>query len=257
MRKSRMRAATAGVLGAAMIAIAGPAWAAGSPSPSPEPSPTSTVTPTATPTQGLVIDVPNPLATGTATPTPTATPTATGTATPDATPTGEATTSASPSPTTAPGVIVIPGIGEIDLNFEEGCETFNSFSPIKVPCEAEIDGIEDFVPNPLLITATCGPNGPDWKVTNTGTKALGYGWFDINLGGGIALIGPGETQTINSHSIAVIASPWDAATSTLLVAIPAVGYSTCPGAPAVPAIPASLPGATPAVAVPGTPYYTG
>jgi hypothetical protein len=152
-------------------------------------------------------------------------------------------------------VIVVPGFGPID--FKKGCNTFNSFSPIKVPCDKQINGIEDFEVNPLVIAATCGPNGPDWTITNTGSRALGFGWFDINLGGGISTIAPGETQKINSHSKAVIASPWDAETNVLLVAIPAVGFSSCAGAPAVPAVPVGLPSAPPAVAVPGTPHFTG
>jgi len=153
-------------------------------------------------------------------------------------------------------VIVVPGFGEIDV--KKGCDTFNSFSPVKVPCDKKIDSIDDFEVNPLILTATCGPNGPDWTIKNFGAKALGFGWFDINLGGGISAIAPGETQKINSHSIAVIAAPWDAATSTLLVAILAVGYSTCPGAPsAAPVVPANLPTAVPAAGVSGTPHYTG
>jgi hypothetical protein len=155
-------------------------------------------------------------------------------------------------------VIDIPGIGPIDVNVKKDCEIFNSFSPVRLPCDAQITGIDSFVPNPLVIKATCGSKGPDWTITNTGTKELGFGWFDINLGGGVAMIAPGETQKLNSHSIAVIASPWDAATSTLLIAIPAVGFSTCPGAPGLPGVsPASLPTATPAKAVVGTPHFTG
>ncbi|MDT3444994.1 hypothetical protein [Pseudofrankia sp. BMG5.37] len=254
MRKSRMRAVMAGAVGAAVIAVGGPAWAA-SPSPSTSPeattSPSASPTATATPlTNGLAVTVSPPAIT-----LPTATATSTGTPTPEASLTSTAVTSASPTATGTPGVIVVPGFGEID--FKKGCDTFNSFSPIKVPCDKEINGIEDFEVNPLLITATCGPNGPDWTIKNTGAKALGFGWFDINLGGGISTIAPGETQKLNSHSKAVIASPWDAATNVLLVAIPAVGFSTCPGAPAVPAIPANLPVAPPAAAVPGTPHFTG
>jgi hypothetical protein len=238
----------AGVLGASMIAIASPAWAA---SPSPSPSPETVTSPTASPSASPEALAPTADTTTTATPTAEAT----STETPSPAAPAGATTSASPTATGTPGVIVIPGFGEID--FKKGCNDFNSFSPIKVPCDKEINGIEDFERNPLLIVATCGPKGPDWKITNTGDKALGFGWFDINLGGGIALIAPGETQTINSHSKAVIASPWDAATSTLLVAIPAVGYSACPGGPGTPALPARLPAAVPAGAVSGTPHYTG
>jgi hypothetical protein len=258
MRKSRMRAVVAGTIGAAVIAVGAPAWAA-SPSPSASPeaasSPSASPTATATPvTNGLGVTIsppavipPGATATATSTETPTPTPEASLTSTP--------APSASPTSTRTPGVIVVPGFGEID--FKKGCDTFNSFSPIKVPCDKQINGIEDFEVNPLLITATCGPNGPDWTIKNTGAKALGFGWFDINLGGGISTIAPGETQKLNTHSKAVIASPWDAATNVLLVAIPAVGFSTCPGAPALPAVPVGLPTAPPAAAVPGIPHFTG
>jgi hypothetical protein len=163
------------------------------------------------------------------------------------------------SASATPGVITIPGLGTINLDVKKDCDTFNSFSPVKVPCDAKITGLDSFVPNPLIITAKCGPDGPIWTVTNTGSAALGYGWFDINLGGGVSMIAPGESQTLNSHSIAVIASPWDAKTSTLLVSIPAVGYSTCAGGTSAKVAPVGLPAAVPAApaAVPGTPHFTG
>ncbi|WP_045876983.1 hypothetical protein [Pseudofrankia sp. DC12] len=270
MRNSRMRAATAGLLGAAMVAIASPAWAADTPTPTPTstscttPSPTAAASVTAT-TTTTPTGTPTATATSTASaPTPTATETtaapcgvivAGGTATPEVTTPGTPNT----SPSSSPGVIVIPGLGTINLDIKKDCDAFNSFSPVKLPCDKQITGIQDFVPNPLVITAKCGPDGPIWTVTNTGTAALGYGWFDINLGGGVSMIAPGESQTLNSHSIAVIASPWDAKTSTLLVAIPAVGYSTCPGGTSVKIPPIVLPVAPPAtgVAVPGTPHFTG
>jgi hypothetical protein len=250
-----MRAVAAGVLGAAMIAVASPAWA----SPNditvlPTATPTTTASPTVG-TQATPTSTPTPAGIAgetTPTPTPTASPTAT-----EAPLIGGETTSASPTASPTPGVISIPGIGDLNLNLAKDCADFNSWSPIKVPCDHQINGIEDFEANPLMLVATCGPTGPNWKITNTGAKAVGFGWFDINLGGGISALAPGQTQTLNSHSIAVIAAPWDAATSTLLVAIPAVGFSTCPGAPALPAAPAALRVAVPAAAVPGQPYYTG
>lgn len=276
MRNSRMRAATAGLLGAAMVAIASPAWAADTPTPTPTATSTTCTTPSPTASAS---------AQAASTPSTTATASSQTTASASAaTPSAETTTaapcgilgglgqlgttktpeiSAPPAPSAStspsPGVINIPGIGPIDLDIKKDCDTFNSFSPVKLPCDKQITGIQDFVPNPLIITAKCGPDGPIWTVTNTGTAALGYGWFDINLGGGVAMIAPGESQTLSSHSIAVIASPWDAKTSTLLVAIPAVGYSTCPGGTSVKIPPISLPVAPPAtgVAVPGTPHFTG
>jgi hypothetical protein len=271
-----MRAATAGLLGAAMVAIASPAWAAAE-SPTPTPTATSTTCATPSPTATAAQSAATPTTETTAsagatesasTATPTAAKTTTaapcgvlgglgelGTTTPEVSTPAAPATSASPSP----GVIVIPGIGPINLDIKKDCDAFNSFSPVKLPCDKQITGIQDFVPNPLIITAKCGPDGPIWTVTNTGTAALGFGWFDINLGGGVSMIAPGESQTLNSHSIAVIASPWDAKTSTLLVAIPAVGYSTCPGGTSVKIPPIALPVAPPAagVAVPGTPHFTG
>ncbi|ADP85062.1 hypothetical protein [Pseudofrankia inefficax] len=270
MRNSRMRAATAGLLGAALVAIASPAWAADTPTPTA--TSCTTATPTAATTSAAAA-TPTTEATASAGATASAsaaTPTAAETTTAAAclvggagttTTTPEVSTPAAPATTTSPspGVIVIPGIGPINLDIKKDCDAFNSFSPVKLPCDKQITGIQDFVPNPLIITAKCGPDGPIWTVTNTGTAALGYGWFDINLGGGVSMIAPGETQTLNSHSIAVIASPWDAKTSTLLVAIPAVGYSTCPGGTSVKIPPIALPVAPPAtgVAVPGTPHFTG
>jgi hypothetical protein len=248
---------------------ASPAQATDSPTtatPTPCASPTSTPTPTSEASATTTATA----STGdSATPTATSSPTSAAcvaaalglpTALPTSLPTALPAIPGLPTSTSSPGVIDIPGIGPINVNIKKDCETFNSFSPVKVPCDAQITGIQSFVPNPLLIKATCGADGPDWTITNTGAKELGYGWFDINLHAGIAMIAPGETQTVTSHSIAVIASPWDAATSTLLVAIPAVGYSTCKGATPLPtAIPALLPAATPAgsTAVVGTPRFTG
>ena len=275
MRKSRMRVLTAGVLGAALLTVASPAWAADTPTATPTPCTSPSPTATATESAPAAISVPfsptSPSATAAAVPATTAAATsatatatdfcvAAGIGTATATPVAIPDLPAGPTPTTSstPGVINIPGIGPINVNIKQDCEIFNSFSPVKLPCDTQITGLDSFVPNPLIIKATCGPDGPDWTITNTGTKELGYGWFDINLGGGVALIAPGETQTLKSHSIAVIASPWDAATSTLLVTIPAVGYSTCPGAKGLPtAVPAVLPTAVPATAVVGTPHFTG
>ncbi|MBL7489036.1 hypothetical protein I6A60_38435 [Frankia sp. AgB1.9] len=275
MRNSRMRAVTAGLLGAAMVAIASPAWAADTPTPTPTSTSCTTPSPTAsaaaaaaaTPSTEASASAGTTESASPATPTAAKTTTAAPcgilgglgelgtTKTPEISAPAAPSTSASPSP----GVIVIPGIGPINLDIKKDCDAFNSFSPVKLPCDKQITGIQDFVPNPLIITAKCGPDGPIWTVTNTGTAALGFGWFDINLGGGVSMIAPGETQTLNSHSIAVIASPWDAKTSTLLVAIPAVGYSTCPGGTSVKIPPIALPVAPPAtgVAVPGTPHFTG
>ena len=281
MRNFGMRAAVAGVLGTALVAVASPAYAADSPSPSPSTSPCPTTSPTATP----AAEVPHlgqsgilhPEATPSSSPSTSASAAATTPAAVETSTTPAACAAAgfgapatlaphtsvpaAPTPTrsSAPGVITIPGLGTLDLNIKKDCDIFNSFSPVKVPCDAKITGLDSFVPNPLVITAKCGPDGPIWTITNTGTAALGYGWFDINLGGGIAMIAPGESQTLNSHSKAVIAVPWDAKTSTLLVAIPAVGYSTCAGGTAVATPPVAIPAATPATttAVTATPHFTG
>ncbi|MCK9929117.1 hypothetical protein MXD62_18380 [Frankia sp. Mgl5] len=255
MRITRMRAMAAGVLGAALISVATPASAT-----TPEPTPTTSATPTATPTPDTTGDILG------GTPTPTGTPTAEATASldPSATPSVDPSATPSADPSATPGIDVTTtttgtpsptprsGTGDPIL------DGFLSLLPFKVPLDKEIDGIEDFDANPLVLTFTCGASGPEWTLRNTSDKALGFGWFDTSLGAGISEIGPGQSLPLQTHAMAVIASPWDAETGYLLVTVPTVGVSDCAGTapPVDPQV--SLPVADPAVAtaVRAEPYYT-
>lgn len=261
MRITRMRAAVAGVLGVAMIALASPAMATPG---EPTPSETSavTTTPSPSPTEAAL--------TGTdpsGSPTP-PTPTATVSVDPNATP--------SVDPNALPRVDVSVAPPSIDPNIAPtpsvtasvtggtGDPTLDGFLdllPFKVPLDKEINGIEDIDANPLFLSFTCADGGPVWKLRNTADKAFGFGWFDTNLGGGILQIGAKQTVDIPSRALAVIGSPWDAVTKFLLVAVPTVGVSNCTGAAAAAApaaAPAPLPVAVPAAAsaISAEPYYT-
>ncbi|MEX5636218.1 hypothetical protein, partial [Parafrankia sp. FMc2] len=220
MRINRMRAVTAGVLGAALTAAAIPASA--------EPTPTAGAT--------------NDITAGIfATPEPTW-PTETGISVdlgPATSP--SATPSSSPSPTVAappaPGaVITSPSstpIGTGDATLDQ----FLSLLPFRIPFDRDINGIEDFETNPLVLSYTCTAQGPLWKVRNRSDETFGFGWFDTSQGSGISTIRPGESIELPTRALAVIASPWNARTGSLLVTVPAVGVSTCavgPGGVPVP-----------------------
>ncbi|MCK9898789.1 hypothetical protein CC117_15755 [Parafrankia colletiae] len=255
MRITRMLAATAGVLGAALIAVAAPASAATTPTPD-VPTTTTSVSPTTTPSTGILVETSTaPSGTPTADPSASADPSATpsvdpsaspsASTDPSATPTDTAPESASPTPTEGTGDPILDG--------------FLSLLPFKVPLDKEIDGIEDFDANPLLLTYTCGDSGPDWVLRNSGDKALGFGWFDTSLGAGISEIGPGATLNLTSHAMAVIASPWDSESGYLLVTVPTVGVSDCEDTAPPATAPVALPIAVPATSsvVHAEPYYTG
>ena len=259
MRSTRMRAAVVGVLGVAAIALATPASA--TPVPSPSASAGASPTPTPTPAAGSPSASPTSLTDGLfATPSPDATATTpapdasasplaglTASATPgiDASVGAAASATASPTATTAP---VAGGTGN------EALDHFLDLLPFKVPLDKEINGIEDFDVNPLILTFSCTGTVPAWKLKNTSDKSFGFGWFDTNLGGGILDIGPKQTVDIPSKALAVIGSPWDAQTKVLLVTVPTVGVSNCGGTSTTPAavpavaVPAALPAAVPAVA---------
>lgn len=262
MRITRMRAAVAGVLGLTVFMLAAPASAGGL-GETPTPTPTPTVTPgnsptaqtgatpsadpSATPSVGPsaaahLLDLsatPSPSVDPSATPSPSVDPNATASLDPSATPSATATATG--------------GTGDPVL------DGFLEMLPFKVPLDKEIDGIEDFDINPLVLSYTCTDAGPDWKMQNLSDKAFGFGWFDTSLGAGVAEIGPGETLDLESTALAVIASPWDAETGYLLVTVPTVGVSDCAATPVPAAAPVALPAATPAVAtaVRAEPYYTG
>ncbi|OHV28998.1 hypothetical protein CC117_29560, partial [Parafrankia colletiae] len=216
-----MRAVTAGVLGAALTAAAIPASA--------EPTPTAGAT--------------NDITAGIfATPEPTW-PTETGISVDlDPTTSPSATPSGSPSPTVAappaPGAVITSpsstpvGTGDATL------DQFLSLLPFRIPFDRDINGIEDFETNPLVLSYTCTAQGPLWKVRNRSDETFGFGWFDTSQGSGISTIRPGESIELPTRALAVIASPWNARTGSLLVTVPAVGVSTCavgPGGIPVPA----------------------
>ncbi|CUU57207.1 hypothetical protein Ga0074812_11143 [Parafrankia irregularis] len=254
MRITRMRAVAAGVLGAALIAVAPPASAATtttstSPSASPTVEATTTTEPEAHLTSPETTETPSADESATPDPDVSATPTATDTPQTTADATASATATESASPTSTP----TEGTGDPVL------DGFLSLLPFKVPLDKEIDGIEDFEANPFVLTFKCGANGPDWTLQNTQDRAFGFGWFDTSLGAGISEIGPGETLTLDSHGGAVVAAPWDAETGYLLVTLPTVGVSDCEGTDPPAAVPAVLPIAAPAAttAVRTEPYYTG
>lgn len=255
MRTNRMRAALAGVLGMALIGIASPAWAT---PPTSETTPTESATPAA---EG----------TATASPTPTEAPIVVfgeePTSTPTSpTPTPDGLVSVDPSATpVAPGAVTESATATpTSITTTTGDALIDSFLPVlpfKIDFGKQIDDPTDLDINPLLLSFTCTDAGPHWKIQNLANKAYGFGWFDTNLGGGIADIGPLQTLDIPSNALAVIASPWDGETKVILVTVPSVGVSDCPGTPpaAVPPAaftPVGLPAAPPAAAVPGEPYYT-
>nr|MDT0666931.1 hypothetical protein [Micromonospora sp. DSM 115978] len=94
--------------------------------------------------------------------------------------------------------------------------------PFKIDFGKVIDDPTDLDLNPLWLSFTCTPDGPDWKIQNLADKSYGFGWFDTNLGGGILEIGPLQTLDIPSNALAVIASPWDGETKLILVTVPSV-----------------------------------
>ncbi|WP_462203047.1 hypothetical protein [Frankia sp. CcWB3] len=266
MRITRMRAAVAGVLGTATIALASPALAE-----TPEPSPTATATATAT---AVTQPSPSPLVADAPTATPKTEPLAgvdptvgpTGPAGPTATPSLDP--SATPSATPTDAAALIPGAtadatSSASPTNGTGNPTLDGFLdllPFEVPLDKQINSIDDMDVNPLFLTFTCDGSVPSWKLKNTADKAFGFGWFDTSLHGGILDIGPKQTVDVPSKALAVIGSPWDAKTKVLLVTVPTVGVSNCTGgsAPLPLAPPAPLPVAVPAAtsAVPADPHYT-
>ncbi|WP_131744679.1 hypothetical protein [Frankia sp. Cppng1_Ct_nod] len=212
MRLGRTRLALACVLGSAMVGLSTPAaWATNdSVAPAGTPSATPSIKGSATPA-GIETPAVPPTPTVSASVSP-----------PPAAPSPTATSSlpVPPIPTGLPS-----GIPDIPPDMLKDLLDLVPWLPTDLP-----DDLSGLKPQPLVITYTCGPKGPNWKIRNTSAKAFGFGWFDTDLNGEIGEIKANQTISLRSSAIAVLATPFDPETGQLLLAIPAIGVALCPGA---------------------------
>ncbi len=218
MRLGRTRLALACVIGSITVGLAAPAaWATND-------TDAANTMPAATATAGALASA-GPDAVDTATQVPTPPAGSVGSATPAVPPQGQDALPSQPPVTKRPGGVSLPsglpslpGMPLTDL--DKRLVDLAPWLPDDV-------SLADLVPQPLVVSFTCGPKGPAWTLKNTAAKAYGFAWIDTNVNYNFGAIGAGKTISLDSSADAVIAGAVDVETGDVVLAIPAFAIAHC------------------------------